>query len=65
MAPSDSDPGAVAGEFQWGGLAGTHWWISPKDGIACVLMAQRAMAFWHPFWFEFKNLVREAVRGKT
>ena len=64
VAPSELDPGAIVGEFQWGGLAGTHWWISPKDGISCVVMAQRAMAFWHPFWFEFKNLVREAVRGK-
>jgi len=64
LAPSEFDPAACAGEFQWGGLAGTHWWISPGDGLACVVMAQRAMAFWHPFYFEFKKLVRQATRGQ-
>jgi len=27
------------------------------------VMAQRAMAFWHPFYFEFKKHVLRAVRG--
>ena len=62
LAPSDFDPGATVGEFQWGGVAGTHWWISPGDGLSCVVMAQRAMAFWHPFYFELKKLVRQATR---
>jgi hypothetical protein len=26
-----------------------------------VLMAQRELAFWHPFFFEFKRLAYEAV----
>lgn len=61
LAPSEFDPGATVGEFQWGGLAGTHWWTSPNDGLSCVVMAQRAMAFWHPFFFEFKKLARQAA----
>jgi CubicO group peptidase (beta-lactamase class C family) len=61
LAPSEFDAGATIGEFQWGGLAGTHWWISPQDNLSCVVMAQRAMAFWHPFYFEFKKLVRQAM----
>jgi CubicO group peptidase (beta-lactamase class C family) len=64
LAPSAMDPNASVAEFQWGGLAGTHWWISPNHGLSCVLMAQRAMAFWHPFWFEFKNLVLQAARKR-
>jgi CubicO group peptidase (beta-lactamase class C family) len=63
LAPSEMDPQATLGEFQWGGLAGTHWWVSPKDGLSIALMAQRAMAFWHPFWFDFKAQVFRAVRG--
>ena len=63
VAPSAIDPEASVGEFQWGGLAGTHWWISPKDDLAIALMAQRAMAFWHPFYFDFKAHVLRAVRG--
>jgi len=49
------------GELQWGGLAGTHWFISPATGLAGVLMTQRFMGFWHPFWFTFKQQVYDAV----
>ena len=35
-------PEAAVGELQWGGLAG-------------VVMTQRFMGFWHPFWFEYKR----------
>jgi len=43
-------------------VAGTQWWISPKRNMAGVMMAQRQMAFVHPFSFEFKRLAYEAVR---
>ena len=61
LAPSSIDPRASTGEFQWGGIAGTHWWISPQANLAGLLMTQRQMAFWHPFSFEFKKLVYQAV----
>ena len=61
LAPSAFDPAALAGEFQWGGIAGTHWWISPRANLAGLLMTQRRMAFWHPYYFELKRLVYEAV----
>jgi CubicO group peptidase (beta-lactamase class C family) len=57
VAPSPVDPADSAGEFQWGGLAGTHWWISPRHGLAGVLMAQREMGFWNPFSFEVKRAI--------
>lgn len=60
-SPSSIEPPSAIGEFQWGGLAGTHWWISPRNNLAAVLMTQRVMAFWHPFSFEFKRLVYQAV----
>ena len=60
-APSSIEPQSATGEFQWGGLAGTHWWISPRNNLAAVVMTQRVMAFWHPFSFEFKRLVYKAV----
>ena len=43
-------------------MAGTQWWISPKRNMAGVMMAQRQMAFVHPFSFEFKRLAYEAVK---
>ena len=57
---SKMQPNSPAGEFQWGGLAGTHWCASPATGISIVLMTQRHMGFWNPFWFEFKRHVYEA-----
>jgi CubicO group peptidase (beta-lactamase class C family) len=61
FAPTPFDPPNSKGEFQWGGVAGTHWWICPGANTAGVLMAQREMAFWNPFYFEFKRLAYEAV----
>jgi len=61
IAPSAIDPPKSSGEFQWGGVAGTHWWICPQANTAGVLMAQREMSFWNPFFFEFKRLAYEAV----
>jgi len=61
LAPTSVDLPNSTGEFQWGGAAGTHWWICPQANTAGVLMAQREMAFWHPFFFEFKRLAYEAM----
>ncbi len=54
-------PAAAVGELQWGGLAGTHWFISPATGLAGVLMTQRFMGFWHPFWFRYKAALYAAL----
>jgi CubicO group peptidase (beta-lactamase class C family) len=51
------DPPNALGEFQWGGIGGTHWWISPKANLAGVLMTQRVMSFWNPFSFDIKRRV--------
>lgn len=61
FAPTRIDPPNSTGEFQWGGVAGTHWWICPQANTAGVLMAQRELAFWNPFFFEFKRLAYEAA----
>lgn len=61
FAPTPLDPANSTGELQWGGLAGTHWWICPQADTAGVLMAQRQLGFWNPFFFEFKRLAYEAV----
>ncbi len=53
------------GEWYWGGYAGTQWWISPRANVAGVMMAQRQMAFMHPFAIEFKRLAYEAMKRRT
>lgn len=61
LNPSSIDPAGSTDEFQWGGLAGTHWWISPRANLAGVLMTQRQLGFWNPFFFEFKQHVYRAA----
>lgn len=62
VAPSSIDPPDSRGELQWGGIGGTHWWISRERGLAAVTMTQRAMGFWHPSAFDFKRAVYAAAR---
>ncbi len=65
LEPSAFDHQDARGELFWGGLAGTQWWISPETNTAGVIMAQREMAFAHPFAVEFKRLAYEAVKRKS
>lgn len=55
VKPSAHDPPGSEGEFEWGGIGGTHWWVHPGLGIAGLAMTQRQHGFWHPFSFEFKR----------
>lgn len=61
VKPGPLDPKTSTGELAWGGIAGTKWWICPSMKLAGLLMTQRFMASWHPFVFEFRRLVYEAV----
>lgn len=61
LTPSSIDPAGSTGEFQWGGIAGTHWWISPRANLAGIVMTQRQMGFWNPFFYEFKQHVYRAA----
>ena len=61
VEPGPLDPQRSQGEFQWGGVAGTHWFINPRENIAGVVMAQRYMAFWNPYFFDFKRQAYQAM----
>ena len=37
---NDKDPASRVGEYGWGGMASTHFWISPRDEIAVVVLTQ-------------------------
>ena len=62
LEPLAFDHPDARGEFYWGGLAGTQWWISPGANTAGLVMAQREMGFAHPFAVEFRRLAYEAVK---
>jgi CubicO group peptidase (beta-lactamase class C family) len=61
MAPLPHEAPGVVGEFWWGGIAGTQWWVSPNNNLAAVVMTQRQRAFSHPFAAELKKLTYDAV----
>ena len=67
IADGPMTPAGTAGTLQWGGLAGTHWWVDPNAaggrGLAGALMTQRMMGFWHPFWFGYQRAVWAALNG--
>jgi CubicO group peptidase (beta-lactamase class C family) len=52
-------PGAV-GEYFWGGVAGTVFWISPRDALFAILMVQ-APEHREYFRLLFRNLVNAAI----
>lgn len=54
--PDNDEPQSAIGVYLWGGMAGTHFWWSPKVNLAGICMTQRMPGFWHPFSQEFKKL---------
>jgi len=52
-----------AGEWYWGGMAGTQWWIAPRLGLAGALMTQRWLGYADPFIADLKREVYRAVLG--
>ena len=56
MAPT---PGSV-GEFFWGGMMGTAFWVSPRDSLFAILMVQ-APEYREYFRVLFRNLVSAAI----
>ncbi len=51
---SKGEPAASLGEYHWGGLAGTHSWMSP-GGISGLCMSQLTPSFWSPFSHDFRR----------
>lgn len=60
-APREGEPEQAIDEFHWGGMAGTHSWISPRANLAALIFTQRLPGFWHPFSHDFKRLVYAAA----
>jgi CubicO group peptidase (beta-lactamase class C family) len=44
------------GEYGWGGAASTHFWISPQDDLAVVVLTQLM-----PFNFQMEHAVKPLV----
>jgi CubicO group peptidase (beta-lactamase class C family) len=53
-------PGSV-GDFSWGGIMGTYFWVDPKEKLVTVLMIQVPMATDVPYWRQTRMLVYQAL----
>jgi CubicO group peptidase (beta-lactamase class C family) len=53
-------PGSV-GDFSWGGIYGTLFWVDPKEKLVSVLMIQVPMATNVPYWRQTRMMVYQAL----
>ncbi|WP_162243824.1 serine hydrolase [Pseudorhodoferax sp. Leaf274] len=63
VQPSSIEHPLSKGELQWGGIAGTHWWLHPTFKTVGLIMTQRHLGFWHLFSFQYKNLTYRAIEA--
>ncbi len=53
------DPEEHVGEYWWAGSAQTHYWISPNDSLAVIILEQTLPFRWDT---EVKKLIYDAVK---
>src|SRR5579871_2085868 len=53
-------PGSV-GDFSWGGITGTLFWVDPQTKLVAVLMAQTPRANLNPIWRQTRAMVYQAM----
>ncbi|MEO8026610.1 MAG: serine hydrolase domain-containing protein [Bryobacteraceae bacterium] len=53
-------PGSV-GDFSWAGIAGTFFWVDPKEKLVAVLMIQVPQLINVPYWRQTRTLVYQAL----
>jgi CubicO group peptidase (beta-lactamase class C family) len=59
--PGRSGALGSAGEYSWGGAAGTRFWIDPKEELIGLFMVQILPHTGLQFGTEFKNLVYQSI----
>lgn len=55
---SDWDASARTGEYGWGGLASTHYWVSPKDELIVIALEQTL-----PYSFLTEFAIKPVIYG--
>jgi len=54
------EPGSV-GDFSWGGIMGTFFWVDPQEKLVAVLMIQVPVTTNVPYWRQTRTLVYQAL----
>ena len=60
VAPGLAPTAGSVDEFAWGGIAGTAFWVSPRDELIAVLMMQAPDDYLY-FRQVFRNMVNAAI----
>jgi CubicO group peptidase (beta-lactamase class C family) len=53
-------PGSI-GDFSWGGITGTLFWVDPQTKLVAVLMAQTPRANLNTIWRQARTMVYQAM----
>jgi CubicO group peptidase (beta-lactamase class C family) len=59
-AGRNPEPGSV-GDFSWGGITGTLFWVDPKEKLVAVMMVQSAQAVNGLMWRQARTMVYQAL----
>ena len=53
-------PGSV-GDFSWGGITGTLFWVDPQTKLVAILMAQSLQTMLNVIWRQTRTMVYQAM----
>jgi CubicO group peptidase (beta-lactamase class C family) len=59
-AGRNPEPGSV-GDFSWGGITGTLFWVDPKEKLVAVMMVQSPQAANGFIWRQTRTMVYQAL----
>jgi CubicO group peptidase (beta-lactamase class C family) len=59
-AGRNPEPGSV-GDFSWGGITGTLFWVDPKEKLVAVMMVQSPQAVNGMIWRQTRTMVYQAL----
>ncbi len=59
--PAQAQMLGSVGEYGWGGMASTFFFVDPQEALIGILMTQFMPASYYPIRREFKNLVYQAI----
>ncbi|THD47732.1 MAG: class A beta-lactamase-related serine hydrolase [Bradyrhizobium sp.] len=60
IAPGLAPTAGSVGEFAWGGVAGTAFWVSPRDELSAILMLHAPEDYLRPRLL-YRNMVNAAI----
>ena len=61
LDPTPGKSGGSVGEYYWGGLASTAFWVDPSTGVSAVFFTQLAPSSTYPIRAQLRQLVYSAL----